>query len=193
MKKREFRCYFEGEQEKKYFEHIGKKVRQKDPCVSLKFKEVKKLRVLEASSTDVLKIAVFDYDSNKQEFEKKVKMCQKTRILYTNLNFDLWLLLHKKQFKKSVIGNDSYVDEIRKEYKLDPTANIKSEDNISKILEQIEISDINMAIKNAKEIMNMKLESDRVYVKRNFSYYLNPSMSIQEFLDELFIELEINK
>ena len=193
MKKREFRCYFEGDQEKKYFEHIGKKVKEIDPCISLKFRKVNKLKVLDESSTDVPKIAVFDYDSNKQEFEKKVKMCRKTRILYSNLNFDLWLLLHKKQFRKSVIGNDSYVDEIRKEYNLDSTANIKAEDNINKILDQIEISDIKRAIKNAKEIMNAKLESDRIYVKKNFSYYPNPSMSIQEFLDELFIELEINK
>lgn len=193
MKKREFRCYFEGEQEKKYFDHLVKKVREIDPSISLKFKKVNKLKVLDESSTDVPKIAVFDYDSNKEEFEKRVKMCKKTRILYSNLNFDLWLLLHKKQFKKSMIDNDAYVDEIRKEYGLGFTANIKAEHNIDKILSQIEISDINKAITNAKEIMNAKLETDRIYVKRNFSYYPNPSMSIQEFLEELFIDLDINE
>ena len=121
MKKREYRCYYEGEQEKKYFEHISKKVREINPSISLKFKKVNKLKVLDESSTDVPKIAVFDYDLNQQEFEKKVKICKRTRILYSNLNFDLWLLLHKKQFGKTVIENDDYIDEIRREYNLEAT------------------------------------------------------------------------
>lgn len=191
MKKREYRCYYEGEQEKKYFEHISKKVREINPSISLKFKKVNKLKVLDESSTDVPKIAVFDYDLNQQEFEKKVKICKRTRILYSNLNFDLWLLLHKKQFGKTVIENDDYIDEIRREYNLEATSDIKTASNISRILSQIEISDVKVAIQNAQEIMNKKLDSDKIYVKRNFSYYNNPSMSIHEFFEELFNDLNI--
>ena len=191
MIKREFRCYYEGTQEKKYFEHIAKIIRETNPSIGIKFKPLSKLNVLDGSSTDVPKIAVFDYDSNKQEFEKKVKMCKRTKILYSNLNFDLWLLLHKKQFRKTVTENDDYINEIRREYKLGTTANIKTEDNINRILSQIKIEDVKTAILNAQEIMNNKLESDKIYVKRNFSYYDNPSMSIHEFLAELFSELNI--
>lgn len=108
------------------------------------------------------------------------------------MNFDLWLLLHKKQFKKIVTDNEGYVDEIRKEYHLDSTADIKTEQNIIKILSQIEIMDIKRAIKNAKEIMNDKLEVDKICAKKNFSYYPNPAMNIQDFLEELFNELDIN-
>lgn len=191
MIKREFRCYYEGKQEKKYFEHIAKIIRETNPSIGIKFKPLSKLNVLNESSTDVPKIAVFDYDSNKQEFEKKVKMCKRTRILYSNLNFDLWLLLHKKQFRKTVTENDDYINEIRREYKLGTTANIKTEDNINRMLSQIKIEDVKTAILNGQEIMNNKLESDKIYVKRNFSYYNNPSMSIHEFLAELFSELNI--
>lgn len=193
MKKREFRCYYEGEQERRYFKHIVRKVQEMDSGISLKFKKVNKLDVLEESSTDVPKIAVFDYDSNPKEFERKIKICKKTRILYSNINFDLWILLHKKQFRKKVTNNDDYVDEIRKEYNLDTTADIKTADNIDKILSQIEISDVKKAIKNAEEIMNEKLESDKICVKKDFWYYPNPSMSIHKFLKDLFIELDINK
>lgn len=191
MIKREFRCYYEGEQEKKYFEHLARVVREINPKISIKFKQLSKLNVLEKSSTDVSKIAVFDFDSNKVEFEKKVKMCKKTRILYSNLNFDLWLLLHKKQFRKTVTENDDYVNEVRREYHLEATANIKTEDNINRILSQIEIIDVKKAIENAEEIMRAKLESDKICVNKNFSYYDNPSMSIHEFLKDLFNDLGI--
>ncbi len=191
MIKREFRCYYEGEQEKKYFEYIAKKIREINPDISIKFKKLNKLNVLDESSTNVPKLAVFDYDSNKSEFEKKVKNCKRTRVLYTNLNFDLWLLIHKMQFTKTVLDNNDYIDKIRKKYGLDQTANIKTEDNINKILSQIEISDVKTAIKNAEKIMNAKLESDKKYVNKKFSYYDNPSMSIHEFFKELFNDLNI--
>lgn len=191
MIKREYRCYYDGQQEKMYFEHVARKVKEFNSDISLKFKEVAKLKTLEMSSTDVPKLAVFDYDLNEKEFENKVKMCKKTKILYSNLNFDLWLVLHKKQFRKSVQRNDAYIDIIRDEYNLPSNANIKTKTNIEKILGQIEISDIKKAVENAEEIMNEKLEEDKIYVKKNFFYYENPSMSINLFFKDLFKELNI--
>lgn len=191
MIKREFRCFFEGQQEEMYFAYFGRKVREIYPNISLKFKKVAKLITLEKMTTDVPKLAVFDFDLNKQKFEKKVKICNNTRILYSNLNFDLWLLLHKEQFRRNVQTNDAYVDLVRSNYNLAANANIKTKSSMDKILGQIEIKDIKNAVKNAEEIMNDKLETDKIYVKRNFSYYHNPSMSINEFFKELFKDLRI--
>jgi hypothetical protein len=39
--------------------------------------------------------------------------------------------------------------------------------------------------------MNGKLEEDKIYVKKDFSYYPNPSMSINVFFKNLFKELNI--
>lgn len=191
MIKREYRCFYEGQQEEMYFDHIAKKVKETNPNISLKFKKLAKLKTLENSSTDVPKIAVFDYDLNKIEFENKVKLCNETRILYSNLNFDLWLVLHKKQYRRTVQNNNAYVDEIRNLYNLPNNANIKAKGNIQKILEQIELRDVKRAIENAEEIMNGKMEKDKIYVKRKFSYYPNPSMSINEFFKELFEDIGI--
>jgi len=47
MIKREYRCFFEGQQEKMYFEHFAKIVREINPKISLKFREVEKLTSLE--------------------------------------------------------------------------------------------------------------------------------------------------
>lgn len=192
MIKREYRCYYEGQQEEMYFEYVGKKVKEANPNISLKFKKVAKLKTLEKSSTSVPKLAVFDYDLNKVEFEKNVKICKETRILYSNLNFDLWLLLHKRQFRKNVQSNNAYVSLIREEYGLSSDTNIKTKNNIQKILNQINLEDVKNAIKNADEIMNEKLKKDEIYVNNSFSYYANPSMSIHNFFKDLLKDLDIN-
>ena len=167
MIKREYRCFFEGQQEKMYFDHVARKVKEVNPEVSIKFRKLEKLTSLEKSSTDVPKIAVFDYDMNKAEFEKRVKICKKTKVLYSNLNFDLWLLLHKMSFNKSVQNNNAYVNLIKSNYGLAPEANIKSETNVRKILEQIDIVDIKNAIKNSEDIMNSKLTTDKIIITNN--------------------------
>lgn len=191
MIKREYRCFFEGQQEKMYFDYVAKKVKEIDNDKSLKFKEVAKLKTLDSSSTNVKKIAVFDYDLNKKDFEDKVRMCTHTEILYSNLNFDLWLLLHKKMYEKNVQSNDAYVKMIRKEYNLEENANIKSKVNMEKILSQIELCDIKRAINNGEKIMSKKLNEDGIYVKKGFVYFPNPSMSINIFFKNLFNEINI--
>ena len=191
MIKREYRCFYEGQQEEMYFDHIAKKVKEARTNISLKFKKLAKLKTLEKSSTGVPKIAVFDYDLNKVDFESKVKLCNETRILYSNLNFDLWLVLHKKQYRRTVQNNNAYIDEIRNSYNLPNNTNIKAKGNIQKILDKIELIDVKRAIENAEEIMKEKMEEDKIYVKRNFSYYPNPSMSINEFFKELLEDIGI--
>ena len=172
-----------------YFGHISKLVKEANPDASLKFKKISKLKTLEKSSTNVAKIAAFDYDLNKNNFEEKVKLCNETRVLYSNLNFDLWLVLHKEQYMKKVQNNNDYVDKVRKLYWLPSNADIKKEANIQQILNQIELKDVKRAIKNANKIMDEKIEFDKIYVKRNFYYFPNPSMNIHKFFEELFKEI----
>ena len=77
IKKLEYRCFYEGQQEEMYFQHFAKLVKQINPNISLKFKKVAKLKTMELSSTSVPKLAIFDYDLNKEGFEYKVKICKK--------------------------------------------------------------------------------------------------------------------
>lgn len=184
-------CYFEGSQEERYFRHFSKLVKSQFENITIKFKKVEKLKILQNSSTQIPKVAIFDYDNNKKDFEEKIKICKKGKIYiaYSNLNFDLWLLLHKMFFNKIVTNNDDYVDLVRKEYGLSKTDNIKKESNIDKIVEQIKIPDIKFAINNADKIMKGKQE-DKKIICRNYTYYNNPSMSIHEFLKDIFGKIE---
>lgn len=186
---RTYSCFFEGLQEKKYFKHISIKLSEFNRNISVKFNEVKKLKTLDAGSTSLKKIAFFDYDCNVSNFTQNVCACKKTKPYYTSLNFDLWLLLHKQKFFKGVTNNNDYQEAIKVAYKLPSNANIKNEKTIEKILSQIELSDIEFAIENAKEIMKLKNDEDKKYINK-FVYYDNPSMNIHEFLDELLTDIK---
>lgn len=190
---RSYSCCFEGLQERKYFKHISKKLTEYNRNISVKFNEIDKLNTLNSASTSLKKIAFFDYDNNLIGFEQNVKLCKSVKPYYTNLNFDLWLLLHKKRFSKVVTNNNDYHAEIREVYGLSTNDDIKKAKNIDKILSQIELKDVENAINNAKYIMNRKNESDAKKIGK-FKYFDNPSMNIHEFLDELFtvIKKELN-
>lgn len=191
---RNYVCYYDGQQEEMYFEHFSRIIKENFNNATITFRKVNKLEVLGKMSTNIPKIAVFDHDNNQKEFEKKVKT-NSVESIYTNLNFDLWLLLHKKKFSCSIINNDGYQDEIRKEFGLKSTDNIKNETIIKKILNQIKLKEVEYAIKNANEIMNSKIERDKKIIakgKRKFYYYDNPSMNIHKFFEELLEDIKKN-
>lgn len=64
-------CYFEGSQEERYFRHFSKLVKSQFENVTIKFKKVEKLKILQNSSTQIPKVAIFDYDNNKRILKKK--------------------------------------------------------------------------------------------------------------------------
>lgn len=186
-------CYFEGNQEEKYFRHFSRLIKNNFENVTIKFNKVEKLKILQTSSTLIPKVAVFDYDNNKKEFQDKIKICKKGKIYiaYSNLNFDLWLLLHKIPFNKIVTNNDDYIDYIRKEYGLGKNDNIKKKSNIYRILGEINLEDIKFAISNAEKIMKKKKDGKDEIIYENYVYYNNPSLSIHEFLKEILENIQI--
>lgn len=194
QKRKDYICYYEGLQEEKYFIRLKELIEKTYPNIRIRFNRVNKFNYFIELPSEVKKIAIFDYDLNNENFEFKVKKCLRmgVSILYSNLNFDLWLILHKELFATQVTYNDDYQDKIRKIYNLSLTANIKKEENIDKILKQIELHDIQCAIKNANKIMETKDKNDLIIVNSKFSYYSNPSLSIQNFLITLEKELNIN-
>ncbi len=97
------------------------------------------------------------------------------------MNFDLWLILHKEDYNKSVSRNDAYVADVRRIYGLGSTENIKRESAIKKILEQITLVDVKSAIKRADNIRKGKIDADKMFIGSTV-YYSNPDFSIHEFL-----------
>lgn len=185
-----FICALEEQQEKKYLNYLSSLIKKNNDNAIIVFNECKNITSLCRKSSSIPKIAIFDFDSNKIDFENKIKLCKGIKPIYSSLNFDLWLLLHKIKFRSPVTNNDDYIDEIRKAYKLPKNANIKSDEILDKILKQIKLEDVKFAIANAEEIMNNKDERDKIICGK-FIYYPNPSMNIHKFIKEILEECKL--
>lgn len=191
MKNFEYMYACEGLQEQLYLEHISNLIEYERPDIKINFIKLKNIIYLERYPSTRKKVSFYDYDLNQTEFTKRAKLCKKSHFYYSNLNFDLWLLLHKRLFNKPETKNDAYVPLVRTIYHLPKDADIKNEDTIKKILSQISLDDIRQAIKNAESIMKNKLDSDKIVVNNNFCYYDNPSMNIHTFFKDLLIKCDL--
>lgn len=138
-----------------------------------------------------------DYESDEEyhvkEFKEtmdRMKMAQtlgkklKYHFAYSNLTFDLWIILHKIDCNGSHIHRSKYVSDINKAFgksysKMDE---YKQEANFKSCLKQLSIEDVNMAIKRAKAIMNRNEENGYVLHRyKGFQYYEeNPSLAVWE-------------
>lgn len=186
----------DGKQEQMYLEHLAKLIKD-FPRKVVKFNSfVDSPYRLKKRYEEYDSAALFDYDFNDVEFKKNIEFCdgfnkklkptkRKTGKhvyhAYSNVNFDLWLILHKANFCQSVSTNNAYVSEVRKIYGLGHMDNIKGEDVIKKILDQVTLDNVKAAIKRADNIRKNKIETDGFKIC-NTILYPNPDFSIHEFL-----------
>lgn len=189
-------CICDGLQEKLYLEHVALLIKN-FPLKVVKFNTFIDIpHRLEKRYEAYESAAVFDFDHNGVEFKRNIEICdalnkklkpskqKEGRYIYhaySNVNFDLWLILHKEDYNKSVTRNDTYVSDVRRTFGLKPMENIKNEDVIKKILNQITLEDIKMAIKRAETIRKNKAKIDCIRIG-NTSVYSNPDFSIHVFL-----------
>lgn len=203
-KYKNYRCVVEGNQEYFYLNHLAQLL-SKWPEKAIRFNPSV------GTASDLINIYVeydcvclFDYDFDPVKFEKNMKTCIKLNKQYSkrgkskkshvhhgysNVCFDLWLLLHKKDFSRIVHSNDSYVNEVRTAFNLPNTADIKEEDNIKHILSQISLEDVKNAVKRAKLIKASKIPEDAKHIDGEI-YFDNPDLSIHCFIDKVITEME---
>lgn len=197
MYRKNYRCVVEGQQEDLYLQHLAKLI-TKFPQTVVKF------NISEGNAYELTKSYVeydsaclFDYDFNKPEFESNLTTCatlnrrnqkkgkkQSARVYhaYTSVCFDLWLVLHKKDYFAPVSTNDAYVKDVIELYGLPKGADIKNKKVIETILSQITLDDVKSAISRAKQICDRKLPTDAINVDSE-SYFANPDLSIHKFID----------
>ena len=179
-----------------YFDHLAKLIKD-FPKKVVKFNTfIDSPHRLEKRYEEYDSAAIFDYDFNETEFYRNIEICNQLNKklkptkrnsgrhiyhAYSNVNFDLWLILHKQDYNKRVSKNDAYINDVRRVYGLKRADDIKSEDVINKILGQITLKDVKEAIKRAENIRIIKEASDSKNIF-NTLIYENPDFSIHEFL-----------
>lgn len=136
---------------------------------------------------------MFDYDFKDTEFRQNITICEQLQRksrrengknvyhAYSNVNIDLWFILHKEDFNRPVASNDAYVADARRIYGLNREADIKEKANLLRLLKQITLEDVKHAIRRAEQIRSEKLEFDRFMVG-TVACYGNPDFSLHDFL-----------
>lgn len=218
MRKETRKYYFsvEGETEKWYFDWLQDTINsiseskynvkliaeiQQDPV-----KYVKKMTII--NKTDV--VHIFDREGVKSsdttkflntldKMKKAEKLGKNIKYIsaYSNLSFDLWIILHKKDCNASKYDCGQYLPIINKVYdeKFENLEKYKKEANFNKkILKKLNIQDVISAVKRAEKIMKTNKENGYELKKyKNYTFYEeNPSLSIWEIIDRILKECEIN-
>ena len=114
---------------------------------------------------------------------------------YSNLTFELWMILHKMDFYAPVNDKTKYLQPIQKAFdeKFEDFQYFKQEDTFKRCLNKLTIEDVKCAIKRAEKIARDNKKNSKVLVSHcNYSYYReNPSMSINEVVKKIIVECGI--
>lgn len=152
-------------------------------------------RVVLKSIGKLNKGAVFDFDGKRIKYEEAIDLAMEKQITlgYTNYCFDLWLLLHKKDFFDCVNSQNDYADELRHVYGLKEHANIKKKENVESIVKQINIMDIRSAIARADILAGRNLERIGNKTPKEHEYYDNPDTQVHKLLLLIFQKTGVAK
>lgn len=187
-------CVCEGQQEVMYLNHLASLLKQMPQRIVTFNTSEGNARRLMKNYTEYDNACLFDYDFEEAQFKDNIEICnslqrkslstkngKKVYHAFSNVNFDLWLVLHKEEFSRPVTSNDSYISTVRRLYSLPSTMDIKTKAAMENILCQITLPEVKKAIERAGRIRSSKLQADRHLIGSTV-YYDNPDFSIHEFL-----------
>ena len=185
-------CICDGQQEILYLKHLSTLLHSESRRVTFAPTMLKQGSIATTLRNSrhiaYIKAALFDHDGNATRFDTALRDCIKGKCIhaFSNLNFDLWLLLHRQDFSSTVSNNKAYIKHVREAFNLGKEADIKNKDVIeTSILPQISLSCVKDAVKRASKIREHKLKSDIKKVE-NVVYYNNPDLSIHDFIKKVF-------
>lgn len=149
-----------------------------------------------------------DYESDEEihmkEFKETIDNMKKAKGLgkqityqfgYTNLTFDLWIVLHKSNCAGSCAHRRQYLGPINQAYNenFENMNDFKHENNFKRVLGQITLSDVIDAIVRAKLIMQRNKENKCIlYEYKGYSYYKeNPSLAIGGIIEKIMKDCKL--
>lgn len=197
----------EGETEKWYLEWLENAINSSDVSVyNVSFKTTvsrspsKNIKNYNAISTDRI-IHICDVegsdDTSRRNFILLLDELKKAssskgieyRLGYSNMTFELWIILHKQDCNGHHSSKTEYLKFINSAFSQSfrSLPDYKKETNFKRCLERLDLSDVNNALRRAKRIMDA-LDSDGTPRKeyKGYSYYEeNPSLSIHLVVEEI--------
>ena len=203
----------EGETEKLYLDWLQDEINKQEKrkynvIITSKVEKspIKFVKQQNPISTEKI-IHICDFEGNTAEEEKVFHnilselheaSCKiKYNLAYSNLTFELWIILHNKSFNTKLISKKDYLKVInecfivKKGKKFNSLDEYKEEKNFLKCLSKLTIENVKTAIKNAKHIMIQNLNNGLVQIKfKGYCYYTdNPSLTIGDYIEDILKEV----
>lgn len=108
---------------------------------------------------------------------------------YSNLTFDLWIILHKADCNGSVSHRKNYIVYINRAYEenYESMDEYKHEDNFKRCLGKLQLSNVIDAVNRAKVIMQRNQDNNYIlHQYKGYKYYKeNPSLAIWEAIEKI--------
>lgn len=118
------------------------------------------------------------------------------QIGYSNLTFELWMILHKLDCNKAFSDRSQYLTQINRAYseRFESLKQYKEEQNFKRCLNQLELADVFSAVKRAKKIMDANESAGKKQTTyKSFKYYRdNPALNIWEMINQILTECEVH-
>lgn len=199
----------EGETEELYFQHlknlilkeenrIANPVFQIEKCSPSKC--VKKISVIH----QCIITAVFDVEDNNADYRKRFENTLKEmkasekfgksikyELGYSNIDFELWIILHKKDLFGTVGNKEQYLKIINQIYgsKFESLSEYKVERNFSQILSKITLDDVKAAIARAEKITSQRKSESAPIKTCGYEWFdKNPALSVHNVIKKILRE-----
>jgi len=209
--KRNIKYFFsvEGETEGLYFQHLKKLIcsengRKATPVFRIEkispSRFVKKISVIQSC----IITAVYDVENDDpvhhKRFEnilKEMRCAEKFgksiqfNLGYSNIDFELWVLLHKKDLFACIDSKAKYLGNINQVFgtKFEGLKEYKEKCNFLQILSKITLNDVKSAITRAEKIYKQRSSEDMPKISSGYEWFdKNPSLSIHNIIKKILLE-----
>lgn len=203
----------EGETEKIYLDKLkmlindsginSKKVKFKVKVEKSPKKAIKKItsldsnriyHVIDVEKPDQEGTEVFHKIIDELESANKYKKNTKYELLYTNISFELWIILHKSSCNGCKNNQSQYLTELNRSFHMnfESLDEYKKEKNFEQLMNNITLDDVKLAIIRAEKLMNDLEMCTTKKVYKKYKYYSeNPSLNIHELIKMILNETGI--
>ncbi len=123
---------------------------------------------------------------------KDVKTLKKSIVYkwgYSNLSFELWMILHKQNCNSELSGVDNYLIHINRafDFKFESMKKYKEEANFKRCLAKLTFPEVLIALSRAKAIMQTNARDGYQLTQfKGYSYYThNPSLDLWQPIEKI--------
>ncbi len=194
----------EGETEKWYFEHVQRLINsteqtsckvdfsihiQRNPCAFVRnipiISKTKITHIIDVEGSSESHIHTFKQNLDNMKNAMKLGKTVHYQLGYSNISFELWILLHKCYTTRSCDSIHQYLPLLNKAYGLscESLDKFKSKKIFTDVLGMISLDDINCAIRHADKLQSYNEDNHRDAQEKykSFQFYkTNPSLSLHE-------------